>query len=394
MNADQKRMHWNRRQWLATSASAALASQFVDTANAQDSPRRAPRSPLIVRQSSPENLESVFADLDGFVTPTPSFYVRSHFPVPSLEEKTFRLRIEGEVDRPVSLSMEDIRGLGERTVDVLLECAGNSRVFLTPQAAGVQWDYGAVGTAEWTGVPLSAVLERAGLRKSAVEVILQGADVGEIKAMPNPFQTPGPVHFARSMPAAKAQRDVLLAYKMNGAELTPAHGFPLRAIVPGWYGMASIKWLDKIIVTDRPFNGYFQTLDYAYFERRHGEPVLTPITELQVKSLIARPGRGEIVLAGTPCRIHGAAWTGDSEITRVEVSTDNGRTWENATLGERNVQNAWRLWEYSWRNPTTGRHVLMCRAHDRRGRVQPMERNTDLRNIMISHVLPLEVTVR
>lgn len=383
----------SRRQWMLASAAAA-SPLLAASASAEDPPRSAPRGPLIVRQSSPENLESVFADLDGFVTPTPSFYVRSHFPVPSLDEKTFRLRIEGEVDRPITLTLDEIRRLGERTTTVLLECAGNGRVFLNPAAAGVQWDYGAVGTAEWTGVPLSAVLERAGLKKSAVEVILQGADVGESRAMPNPFQTPGPIHFARSLPVAKAQRDVLLAYKMNGSDLTPAHGYPLRAIVPGWYGMASIKWLDRIIVTDRPFNGYWQTLDYAYFERRHGQPVLVPITELQVKSLIARPGRGEVVQAGTACRIHGAAWTSDSEITRVEVSTDGGRTWSNAQLGEQNVQNAWRLWHYSWQNPTAGRHVLMCRAHDRRGRVQPMERDPDRRNAMISHVLPLEIVVR
>jgi DMSO/TMAO reductase YedYZ molybdopterin-dependent catalytic subunit len=384
----------DRRQWMLASASAAAAMPLLATsASADDPPRPAP-SPLIVRQSTPENLETVFANLDSFVTPTPSFYVRSHFAVPSLDEKTFRLRIEGEVDRPITLTLDEIRRLGERTVTVLLECAGNGRVFLNPQAAGLLWDYGGVGTAEWTGVPLSAVLERAGLKKTAVEAILYGADTGEIKAMPNPFQTPGPVHFARSMPIAKAQRDALLAYKMNGAELTPAHGFPLRAIVPGWYGMASIKWLDRIVVTDRPFNGYFQTLEYAYFERRHGEPVLMPVTELQVKSTIARPARGETIQAGAACRIRGFAWTSDSEITRVEVSTDGGRSWNNAQLAEQNVQNAWRMWHYVWQNPTAGRHTLMCRAHDRRGRVQPMERDPDRRNGMISHVLPQEVIAR
>jgi len=376
-------------------AAAPLVLSDAMTATAKDGDDPAPAfAPLIVRQNTPPNLEFPFATLNSFITPTPSFYVRSHFPVPTLNEKTFRLRVEGEVDRPLTLALPELRKLGERNATVLLECAGNGRVFLSPSAAGVQWEYGGVGTAEWIGVPLSAVLERAGVRKSGVEVILEGVDTGESRAFPNPFQTPGPIHFSRSVPMAKAQRDVLLAYAMNGAALTPNHGFPLRAVVPGWYGMASIKWLSRIIVTDRPFQGYFQTLDYATFERRHGNPVLVPVTELQVKSLIARPGRGEVVPAKRPYRIHGAAWTCDSQITQVEVSTDGGRTWNAARLGMRNEQNVWRFWEYTWANPSPGRHVLMARARDGRGRTQPMERDPDLRNSMISHVLPVEVFVR
>src|SRR5262249_49811328 len=158
--------------------------------------------------------------------------------------------------------------LPSRTIPALLECAGNGRAFLVPRARGVAWQLGAVGTAEWTGVPLSAILDRAGVRAGAVEVILEGADSGEFREDP---QAPGPIHCARSLPLEKArQQEVLLAYRMNGAEITAAHGYPLRAVVPGWYGMASVKWLTRLVVSDRPFQGFFQSIDYTYFERRHG----------------------------------------------------------------------------------------------------------------------------
>jgi DMSO/TMAO reductase YedYZ molybdopterin-dependent catalytic subunit len=268
-------------------------------------------------------------------------------------------------------------------------------VFVTPRPAGLLWEMGGVGTAEWTGVPLAAVLERAGLTNAAVEVLLQGTDSGESREFPNPFQTPGRIPFARSLPLAKARDDVLLAYRMNGVDLPIAHGFPLRAIVPGWYGMASIKWLAKIVATDQPFRGYHQTLEYAYFERRHGLPVLTPLTELQVKSLIARPVRNEVIPAGQTYRVHGAAWTGGSEVDRVEISTDGGQSWSAARLLDRAVPHAWRLWEYSWSVPSrAGRSTLMARATDRRGRTQPERHDPDRRNSMINFVLSIPVEVR
>ncbi len=164
---------------------------------------------------------------------------------------------------------------------------------------------------------------------------------------------------------------MLLAYRMNGQELPAAHGFPLRVIERGWDGMASVKWLAKITVIDRPFPGDFQTMEYAYYERRHGMPALVPLTELQVKSLIARPVRGEVVPAKQDCRIHGAAWTGESEVAWVEVSTDGGKTWVAARLVEPAAAHAWGLWEYTWRAPAAGRYTLMARAHDKRGRIQP-----------------------
>jgi DMSO/TMAO reductase YedYZ molybdopterin-dependent catalytic subunit len=276
---------------------------------------------------------------------------------------------------------------------VTLECAGNGRSFLSPAVRGVQWAAGAVSNAEWTGVPLAEILKRAKVKRGAVEVVLEGADTGELKAPPRPA---GPVHFARSLPLAKAQQpEVLLAYRMNGAELPVDHGFPLRGVVPGWYGVSSIKWLTRIVVTEQPFNGHFQTVDYAYYERRNGLPTRVPLSTMQVKSEIARPAVGEAVPAGLPYRVFGAAWTGDdAEIRKVEVSTDGGRSWSDAKLLGKSVRGAWRLWEYDWRTPRAGKLTLLARATDSRGRTQPLERDPDRDNYMITHALPVEITVR
>jgi DMSO/TMAO reductase YedYZ molybdopterin-dependent catalytic subunit len=212
------------------------------------------------------------------------------------------------------------------TIPATLECAGNSRSFLEPKVKGVQWGLGAVGTAEWTGVPLSILLDRASVKANGCHVILEGADGGMLE---DPKSPPGELKFARSIPVAKARADVLLAYKMNGRELPLEHGFPLRAIVPGWYAMASTKWLQRIIVTDQAFTGYYQTIDYAYWERRAAIAELTPLTEMQVKAQIARPAQGEVVPANSSVRVHGAAWTSDGEIQKVELSTDGGVTWHS-----------------------------------------------------------------
>jgi DMSO/TMAO reductase YedYZ molybdopterin-dependent catalytic subunit len=249
-----------------------------------------------------------------------------------------------------------------------------------------------VSTAEWGGVSLASVLERAGVRPGAVEVILEGADSGELKNPPKPS---GAIHFARSLPLEKARKDVLLAYRMNGDELPASHGQPLRAVVPGWYGMASIKWLTRIVVTDRPFQGHFQTVDYAYWDRRDGLPTRIPITEMQVKSEIARPEMHEIVPAGSRYRVFGAAWGGEHEIRRVELSADGGKTWSDAKLTGKPLRYAWQFWEHEWRTPSKpGRYTLMSRATDSRGQAQPLERQPDRENYMINHVLPIDVDVR
>jgi DMSO/TMAO reductase YedYZ molybdopterin-dependent catalytic subunit len=384
----------NRRAFLrgAVGAGAALlAPGALDLLAVQEGGADGPPR-LIPRQRDPDNLEFPFASLSTFITPNNLFYVRNHFAAPNLNPGEWRLRVEGAVRRTLTLSLEELRRLPARTVTATLECAGNGRAFLTPAARGVQWQLGAVSNAEWTGVPLAAVLERAGLRDAAVEVVFEGADRGAVPNEP----TLGQIHFARSLPLAKARRpEVLLAYRMNGQDLPSAHGAPLRLVVPGWYGMASVKWLTKITAVDRPFLGFWQTMDYSIFERRHGLPALVPLTEMQVKAEIARPRAQEVVRPGAMYRVHGAAWAGESDVTRVEVSSDGGRTWAPARLLGEPVRHAWRLWEYAWRVPAqAGRVRLLARATDARGRTQPLQRDPDRRNYAISHVLPVEVDVR
>ena len=230
---------------------------------------------LIIRQKEPTNLETPFDQLDSYLTPTRLFYIRSHFPAPKLDMANYRLRINGAVRNPLSLSYEQLRDMPSQTHVATLECAGNSRVFLIPQVSGAQWELGAVGNAEWTGVPLRDLLERAGLEAEACEVVLEGADRGTPKEEPIP---PGPVAYARSLPRVKALApEVLIAYRMNGDDLPLDHGYPVRAVVPGNYGMASVKWLTHIQAVRMPFQGYWQTSDYGYWDYLDGKPVRRPL---------------------------------------------------------------------------------------------------------------------
>jgi DMSO/TMAO reductase YedYZ molybdopterin-dependent catalytic subunit len=388
----------NRRAFLGGAAAGALP--LVSSVLAEETPVRtrtekAQHLPgVIVRQKDPDNLEFPFASLDSFLTPNEQFYVRTHFHVPELDAKTWRLKIDGAVEKPLEIGYDELRKLPSHTLTALLECSGNSRVFLKPPQLGIRWELGGVSNAEWTGVRLSDVLARAGVKKDAVEVILEGADKGEFKA-PNPA-SPGVIPFARSLPLTKARRpEVLLAYKMNGKDLPAAHGAPVRAIVAGWYGMASVKWLTRLVVTDRPYQGYFQTFMYSIWERLAGVPNLVPVGAMEVKSEIARPILMEVLPAKTNYRVFGAAWAGESTVAKVELSTDGGNSWREAKLRDKSAPFTWRRWEYEWRTPDkNGRHILMARATDARGRVQPMRRDHDRRDAVISHVLPVEVEVR
>jgi DMSO/TMAO reductase YedYZ molybdopterin-dependent catalytic subunit len=349
------------------------------------------RDGRIVRSENPLNLEMPFSSLDSFLTPTKSFYVRTHFPIPAIDRDAWWLHVEGEVEKAFAINYEQLMTFESFTAPVTLECAGNNRSFLKPKVKGVQWALGAVSTAEWTGVRLSTLLDRASPKSNACEVILEGADCGMLE---EPKSPPGELTFARSIPLEKARRDVLLAYKMNGDDLPPEHGFPVRAIVPGWYAMASVKWLQRIIVTDRPFTGYYQTLDYAYWEKRDDIAELKPLTEMQVKAEIARPAEDEIVPAKSSVCVRGGAWACDAEITKVELSTDGGATWSDAKLLGESKLNAWRLWEFDWQTPSQlGKQTLIARATDSLGRTQPVMRDYDRGTYMINHLLPIEVEV-
>jgi DMSO/TMAO reductase YedYZ molybdopterin-dependent catalytic subunit len=348
------------------------------------------RDGKIVLSEQPLVLETPLEMLDGFITPTKAFYVRSHFPIPKIDRKQWRLRVEGEVEKPFETNYDELTKLESKKVPATLECAGNSRSFLEPKVKGVQWRLGGVGNAEWTGVPLSILLDRAGVKSSAREIILEGTDRGKPEDPKSPSSA---FNFARSIPLKKG-RDVLLAYKMNDVDLPAENGFPVRAIVAGWYAVASIKWLQRIIVTDRPFNGYYQTLDYSVWTRRGDIAELVPLSEMQTKAEITKPAEGEIVPANSNARVQGTAWTGAGEITKVELSADGGNTWNKAKLAGESKPNAWRLWEFNWKTPArAGKATLIARATDSKGGTQPIERDSDRGTYMINHLLSITVEV-
>src|SRR5258705_5637765 len=270
---------------------------------------------LTIRQKEPKNLEAPFDRIDSYLTPTELFYIRSHFPIPTLDRASYKLRIGGAVRSPLALSYEELRNMPFETRVATLECAGNSRVFLVPQVQGAQWELGAIGNAEWTGGPLSVLLERAGLADDACEIVLEGPDRGVPKEGAIP---PGPISYSSSLPRAKAlQRDVLIAYQMNGRDLSQDHGYPVRAIVPGHYAMASVKWLTRIYAVREPFQGYWQTSDYGYWDYVDGKPVRRPLGEMKLKSEIFRPTVYETIPPNQKYTVFGAAWTREGEVREV-----------------------------------------------------------------------------
>lgn len=344
---------------------------------------------LVVRQAEPLNLEGPFAELDGRVTPTEQFYVRSHFPIPELDADGFRLTVGGAVERVVRLTLDEVMDLPRVTRAATLECAGNGRVYLHPPVPGVQWQLGAVGNGEWTGVRLGEVLRLAGVRAEAEEIVLEGADRGVVERDAGDAE----IAYARGVPVHEAE-NVVLAYAMNGEPLPREHGFPLRAIVPGHYAMASVKWLTRIHVSTAPFDGYFQTEDYAYWDEAGGERVRRPIRSMALKSSIARPVAGDVLTAGADVMVAGAAWTGEAGLRCVEVSTDGGVTWARAAFLDQEAPGVWRRWQFVWCAPAAGEYVLLSRATDARGNVQPAARDERMGTYVIHHVVPVPVSVR
>ena len=347
---------------------------------------------LIIRQKEPKILEAPFDRIDSYLTPTELFYIRSYFPIPNLDRASYQLRIDGAVRHPFTLSYDELRSLRSETRIATLECAGNSRVFLVPQVQGAQWELGAVSNAEWTGVPLRALLERAELAEDVCEIVLEGADRGIPKEEPLP---PGPISYVWSLPHAKAmQPEVLIAYAMNGRDLPRDHGFPVRAIVPGHYGMASVKWLTRIRAVSDPFHGYWQTSDYAYWALTDGKPVRRALGEMKLKSEIARPRVYETLPPNQIYAICGAAWAGETDVTEIAVSTDGGQTWAKAEFLDPVRRHAWRRWKFDWLTPKkSGQYTLLARAKDASGMLQPNEHDQNNGVYVINHSLPIEVFV-
>jgi DMSO/TMAO reductase YedYZ molybdopterin-dependent catalytic subunit len=291
------------------------------------------------------------------------------------------------------LSYDKLRSLPSETRVATLECAGNSRVFLVPQVQGAQWELGAVSNAEWTGVPLRTLLEHVDLSEDACEIVLEGADRGTPKEEPVP---PHPISYVWSLPRAKAiQPEVLIAYQMNGRDLSPDHGFPVRAIVPGHYGMASVKWLTHIQAVREPFHGYWQTSDYAYWASIDGKPVRRALGEMQLKSEIARPRVYETLVSNRYYTVSGAAWAGETDVIDIAVSTDGGQTWAGAEFLDPVRRHTWRRWQFDWLTPKKpGRYTLLARAKDASGALQPDAHDPNYGTYVINHSLPIEVFVR
>jgi sulfane dehydrogenase subunit SoxC len=303
------------------------------------------------------------------ITPLGLHYLLIHFDIPFVDAASWRLEVGGRVERPVTLTLDDLKARPARTQAVTLECAGNGRALLEPKAADSQpWLAEAVGTAEWTGTPLAPLLGEAGLLEDALEVVFTGLDRG--------IQGDVEHDYARSLPLDEAMRnEMLLAYEVNGQPLPPQHGYPLRLVVPGWYGMTHVKWLRSIEVVAEPFLGWQQQLAYRIHITEEDEG--TPVTRMQPRSLLVPPGIPDFLtrdrfLAAGPCRLTGRAWSGWAPVERVEISADGGETWADAKLDEPLADYAWRGWSYEW-DAGPGEHELCCRATDAAGNVQPVD---------------------
>lgn len=320
---------------------------------------------LVVHRAHPLNCETPIPALfGGVVMPTARLYVRNHFQIPNLAPATFRLTVGGLVERPLSLSLRDLPNMRSQTLIVTLECAGNGRTLFDPPIEGEKWNLGAVSTAEWTGVPLAEVLDRAGVRTGAREVLFRGADGGTVDSHS------GSIRFERSLQLDHARdADLLLAYAMNGEPLPIQHGYPVRLVVPGWYAMASVKWLAEIEVIDRPFAGHFQADKYWYEWERNGQIVREPVTLQRVRALITEPAPNQEVRCGERA-IRGVAWCGAAPIARVEVSVGGG-SWQEARLVSERKGHSWQSWELITRVQERGVVTLRARATDLAGRTQP-----------------------
>jgi DMSO/TMAO reductase YedYZ molybdopterin-dependent catalytic subunit len=319
---------------------------------------------LVMHRAEWLNCETPPADLGGDVTPTARFYRRSHFPIPVLDPAAWRLDVGGMVHRPLSLSLRELTRLPAETMVVTLECAGNGRALMRPPAAGVPWGLGAVGTAEWTGPRLADVLARAGVRPGACEVVFGGADRGTVGGSPHP------IRFERSLPLRDAlESGALLAYAMNGQPLPVRHGYPLRLVVPGWYAVASVKWLTDIRVVGEPFGGFFQATHYVYDRDGAGRDPREPVRHMQVRALITRPGTGQ-ELPGGGVIVRGVAWSGAAPIARVEVSVAGG-PWRKARLVGVPAAHGWQQWEFLASGLRPGETSIRARAADLAGRIQP-----------------------
>ena len=361
---------WSRRAFLerlgrAGSATLGLAALPPWARSAAAAAAAAGPADLIERNRWPEHWETSVAALGrSWLTRNDRFFVRSHFHVPRLDPAGYLLEITGLVQRPMILSLSQLRDLPLHEAIHTLECAGNGRgLYRLASTSGTQWERGAVGTASWGGVRLSLMLHRAGLLPEARHVWFDAADVAPM---------PGVPRFVRSIPLEKAMADTMLAHSMNGAPLPELHGAPVRAFVPGWYGMASTKWITRVRVEAAPSDNHFMVKGYRYVYPGEDPAQAPPVEELRVKSVITRPLHGARVAVGK-VRVQGFAWAGPAGVRAVEISTDGGKTWRPAGFMGDTTPLAWRTWatEIELAKPATV--TVMARATDNADVAQPVE---------------------
>lgn len=323
------------------------------------------------------------------ITPIGLHYLLIHFDIPAAEESTWRLEVTGRVRRPLSLGLADVRSRPAVSLPVTMECAGNGRVGMSPRPVSQPWMSEAVGTALWTGTPLRGVLEEVGIEDEGLEVVFTGGDHGVDGGIEQDY--------ARGLPLQECLRDeVLLAYEVNGQPLPPQHGFPLRLVVPGRYGMASVKWLRSIEVVAEPFQGYQNV--QAYRMRNSPEEEGVPLSRMAPRALMIPPGfpefmsRGRTVPLG-PCQLKGRAWSGHAPIESVQVSLDGGQSWQPAELGRPQAATSWSPWGLQWSPEAPGTYELVCRARDAAGNQQPLEPTWNVGGYANNAVQRLSVTV-
>ncbi len=323
------------------------------------------------------------------ITPTGLHYLLIHYDIPEVNAEKWRLKIGGLVGKRLELRLEDIQKRPRRTMPVTMECAGNGRALFAPRRISQPWLLEAIGTAEWTGTPLCAILQEAGVSDSAVEIVFTGLDQGVEGDQVQFYQ--------RSLTVDEAMRDeVLLAYEMNGEALPPQHGYPLRLLMPGWYGMASVKWLDRIEAVPEPFQGYQMARAYRYSQTADGPG--EAVTLIRARALMIPPGipdfmtRNRLVDAG-PVTLTGKAWAGRVGVSDVEVSVDGAASWFKARLGEAGSPYAWRTWTFVW-NATPGEHVLFVRAIDGERNMQPIDQTWNFGGYGNNGVQRVNVIVR
>jgi sulfane dehydrogenase subunit SoxC len=300
------------------------------------------------------------------ITPPGLHYLLIHYDIPAVDPDSFRLEIAGAVEHPIALSLDAIRERPKTSEPITFECAGNGRALLEPRPLSQPWLTEAVGTAEWGGTPLQPLLDEAGPSDRAIELLFTALDRGIEGGVPQAYE--------RSMPIADA-RAAILAYEMNGAPLLPQHGFPLRLVVPGWYGMQNVKWLVRITVLEEPFAGFQNAVGYRMYEA-DGVPG-EPLSRMLPRSLMVPPGVPEFMtrerhLEPGPVTLTGRAWSGHGPVERVDVSTDDGATFNAAVLDPPIGEHAWRGWRFDW-HATEGEHVLCSRATDAAGNTQPLD---------------------